>query len=327
MSRKIDVIIPTYRPGEELFELLDAIKGQSIHVNRIILMNTEKSFFKSLTKEMDFEKEYPGVEVYHLSKKQFDHGATRRSGVEKSDAEVFVMLTQDAMPANDHLLEELTKDLTGDVAVAYGRQLPRRDSGSLERVSRKFNYPEKSYFKGKEDLEKLGIKTYFCSNVCAAYRRDVYEKLGGFPSRAIFNEDMIYAAKAVQAGWRIAYEADAMVIHSHNYSCMQQFHRNFDLGASQADHPEVFASVKSESEGKKLVKYTVKALKDRGQLGMVPYFFTQSGFKYAGYLMGKHYEKLPKWLILWASDNKTYWKRSWKSDTKSTQKKHRTNTN
>ncbi|MBR6477755.1 MAG: glycosyltransferase, partial [Lachnospiraceae bacterium] len=322
----IDVIIPTYKPGEELFELLDALKGQSLPVNRIILMNTQRSCFQKLTKEMDFEKEYPGVEVYHVSKKQFDHGGTRRIGVEKSDAEIFVMLTQDAMPADERLLEELTKDLKGDVAVAYGRQLPRRDSGTVERVSRKFNYPEKSCFKGKEDLGRLGIKTYFCSNVCAAYRRDIYEKLGGFPRKAIFNEDMIYAAKAVQSGMRIAYEADAMVVHSHNYSCMQQFHRNFDLGASQADHPEVFGAVKSESEGKKLVKYTFTSLKDRGQLGLVPYFFMQSGFKYGGYLLGKHYEKLPKWLILWASDNKNYWKRYWKSEIKSTHKGHKKNT-
>ncbi|MFR5150572.1 MAG: hypothetical protein ACLTER_14385 [Ruminococcus sp.] len=50
---------------------------------------------------------------------------------------------------------------------------------------------------------------------------------------------MIYAGTMAKRGYGIAYAADACVIHSHNYSCRQQFHRNFDLGVSQADHPEI----------------------------------------------------------------------------------------
>ena len=76
-----------------------------------------------------------------------------------------------------------------------------------------------------EDVDKLGIKTFFCSNVCAAYKKSVYKELGGFVPRAIFNEDMILAGTMIKAGYGIAYAADAKVIHSHNYSGRQQFHR------------------------------------------------------------------------------------------------------
>ena len=48
----------------------------------------------------------------------------------------------------------------------------------------------------------MGIKTYFCSNVCAAYKKEVFRKLGGFERQVNFNEDMLFAAKAVQAGWK-----------------------------------------------------------------------------------------------------------------------------
>lgn len=319
---KVDVIIPTYKPGEELFELLDRLAQQTIPVNQVILMNTEYSYFKKLTKGMDFAKRYPFVTVFHLSKKSFDHGGTRRLGVQKSNAEIFVMMTQDAMPLDSQLLEKLTARLLGNVAVAYGRQLPNRKCGVLERTSRQFNYPAKSVLKGKKDLPQMGIKTYFCSNVCAAYRRDVYDELGGFVRRTIFNEDMIYAARAVEAGYLVSYEAEAKVIHSHNYTCLQQLRRNFDLGVSQADHPEIFASVKSESEGKKLVKSTIKALNDRGQARKIPSFILQCAFKYVGYLAGKNYRKMPKWLVLLVSDNRQYWK----NETKITRKRHKTNT-
>lgn len=304
---KIDVIIPVYKPGRELFELLDRISGQTLPVNRIILMNTEEGFFEEAVRGMDFYARYRNVRVWHLSKREFDHGRTRHCGVLKSKADIFVMLTQDALPADEFLLEKLTQNLSGRVAVSYGRQIAGKDSSVSEKISREFNYPKVSRQKGFEDLQELGIKTFFCSNVCAAYRRDIYDELGGFITHTIFNEDMIYAAGAVKKGYLISYEAQARVVHSHNYSCCQQFRRNFDLGVSQADHPEIFSAVKSESEGKKLVKAARRYLREKGELRKLPEFYLQCAFKYAGYLLGKNYKKLPKKIILWASDNKSYW--------------------
>ena len=60
----------------------------------------------------------------------------------------------------------------------------------------------------------------------------------------------------IQAGYAIAYAADAKVIHSHNYSGWQQFTRNFDLGVSHVQYPAVFDGVPPEGEGMKLVKKT-----------------------------------------------------------------------
>ena len=97
-----------------------------------------------------------------------------------SDAQAFVMMTQDAMPADRHLLERLVEALDGKVAAAYARQLPDAASSVFEKASRHFNYPEASRVKTLEDLEGMGVKAFFCSNVCAAYRRDIYDELGGF---------------------------------------------------------------------------------------------------------------------------------------------------
>ena len=118
---------------------------------------------------------------------------------------------------------------------------------------------------------------------------------------------MIYAAGVIRAGYGIAYEADAQVIHSHNYTNMQQLRRNFDLGVSQADHPEVFGNVTSESEGKKLVKETWNYLKRKKKLYRFPGFCLQCGFKYAGYLLGKRYQKLPMGWVLKLTASREYW--------------------
>ncbi|MDE5825781.1 MAG: hypothetical protein K2H91_14010 [Lachnospiraceae bacterium] len=118
---------------------------------------------------------------------------------------------------------------------------------------------------------------------------------------------MVYAGHAVTAGYSIAYAADAKVRHSHNYTCMQQFHRNFDLGVSQAEHPEVFEAVSSENEGVKLVKSTIKHLKRTKNWLQIPYLILSSGCKLIGYQLGKHYQSLPKGIVKWCSASKTYW--------------------
>lgn len=306
---RVDVIIPVYKPDRGFLTMIEKLQVQTVPVSRIILMNTEQKYLDRLLYGTTLEREHHNITVKHLSKREFDHGRTRNHGVKLSDADVFVMMTQDAIPADDFLIERLLTGLRGEkTAVAYARQLPGKDSSEAERYTRQFNYPEQSRVKTKEDLPELGIKTFFCSNVCAAYRRDVFDSLGGFVNRAIFNEDMLYAAKAVEAGYGIAYVSQAMVYHSHNYTYRQQFRRNFDLGVSQADHPEVFAAYPSESEGIRLVKSTVAHLKKKGMWNKIPSVIIQSGFKYMGYLMGKRYRRLPGRIVKACSSNREYWK-------------------
>lgn len=327
----IDVIIPVYRPGEDLVALLNRLYAQTVEIHKIILVETldkeEKTFMEEETSAegaesmesetsaeeaetsllLHLQKKYKKIELYSVKKEDFDHGMTRRMAVEKSDADIFVMMTQDALPADRKLIEKLTAPLMGDIAVSYARQLPRKNCRAIERFTRRFNYPEESLLKGKENLQVLGIKTYFCSDVCAAYRREIYEKLGGFVEKAIFNEDMLFAAKAVEAGYRIMYAAEARVLHSHNYSISQQFRRNFDLGVSQAEHPEVFKKVTSEKEGGRMVKETTEYLFTTGKVFLIPYFYLQCMGKYAGYFLGKHYKMLPAKTIKKCTANEAYW--------------------
>ncbi len=307
--RKIDIIIPVYKPDQKFLALVDKLEHQTVAVNKIIIMNTERQYFDRLVKGTSFFEKYRNVCVINLKKEDFDHGLTRRQGVEQSDAQVFVMMTMDAMPVEEDLVEKLTAPLEReDVAVSYGRQMAGKNSGEIERYTRKFNYPGKGCEKSAKDVEKLGIKAFFCSNVCAAYRRDIYDRLGGFVSRTIFNEDMIYAAGAIKAGYKIVYAADAKVVHCHNYTYRQQFRRNFDLGVSQADHPEVFAAVSSEGEGAALIRKTTVHLWKSGKKRLIPGLYISSCFKYAGYLLGKHYKGLPKCLVLKCTMSEEYWK-------------------
>lgn len=302
---KIDVIIPVHRPGKEFTELLQRLERQTFPIHRIWIMNTRS--------EVDVERltaAHTKVWVISLDKPDFDHGGTRDQAARLSNAEYLLFLTQDALPADEFLVEHLLAPFADKrVKAAYGRQLPREDCRELERYTRAFNYPEESRIKTAEDLPVLGIKTFFCSNVCAMYERETYLALGGFPRRTIFNEDMIYAGGLVKSGWAVAYAADARVIHSHNYSGRQQFHRNFDLAVSQVEHPEIFGGIASEGEGIRLVKKTAAHCLRTGKPWLVLTLFWQSGCKYLGYRLGRAYRRLPVWAVLRCTMNRPYWEK------------------
>jgi len=299
----VDIIIPTYMPDNTLDTLLAGLITQTRVPNRIILMNTRADGYN-----VERYNEFTGVEVHDIDKKSFDHGGTRDAAARISNADIMVFMTQDAVPADSHLIDKLLEPFDDDrVGAAYARQLPRDDCHMIERYIRSYNYPDQDQMKSLDDLPKLGIKTYFCSDVCAAYRRDLYTELGGFESPAIFNEDMILASKIIGSGHTIYYASGALVIHSHNYTNMQQYRRNFDLAVSQADHPEIFSGIPSEKEGKRLVLSAARYVMKAGRPWLVFPLFVSSIYKYLGYRKGMHYQKLSCSRILHCTANPDFW--------------------
>ena len=321
----VDVVIPVYKPDEKLKRLIEMLGKQSVPPGKLILMVTvdvdEAETTSGAKDRGEFEPEQflpetgekkgrfsesseiedrlaetgnteekatlPKIEVHRLKKSEFNHGLTRNRGVGFSEAEVVILMTDDAVPNDCNLIEQLLLGLSDEkTAVCYARQLPAEDAELPERFSREFNYPPESRRKTSEDLETLGIKAFFCSNVCAAYKRRIFEELGGF-TETIFNEDMIFARKALDAGYAIQYQAEAQVIHSHRFSNMEQLRRNYDLAVSQKLHPEVFSDVSSEKEGFKYVgkAYSYFRQNHRGYL-ILPFAVT-CGFRFLGYRLGK----------------------------------------
>ena len=225
--RTVDVIIPTYKPDKKFSRLLRMLELQTYPIRRIIVMNTEKSYWN--------DKGYEGIkglEVHHLTKAEFDHGRTRNQGARYSRADIMVFMTDDAVPADNQLIEQLMAafdrrgPLGESVIMAYARQLADKDCGLAERYTRSFNYPDQSRVKTRADLKELGIKTFFASNVCCAYDREKFWFQGGFTDKTIFNEDMILRAARCWRTTTPCLRGEARVVHSHNYGCMAQFHRN-----------------------------------------------------------------------------------------------------
>ncbi len=238
-----------------------------------------------------------GFGVREIDRNTFDHGGTRNLGARlatEQGAEILIFMTQDAIPANDRWLEELTAPIVSGQAVAtFARQLPRPEASLLEQFSRYFNYPGHSRRRTEADIPELGVKAFFFSNVCSAVRADVFWEVGGFPEHIIMNEDMTLAAKLLRAGHAIEYVAGAQVIHSHDYTLAQQFRRNFDVGAFFAGAGPELAGAKVGGEGLRFVREQLRYVVRHRRADLIPLVIAEAAAKFSAFQLGKRHRLLP----------------------------------
>lgn len=301
---KISLIVPTLNAGKYIVPLLQRLKEQTVPIDEIVVIDSA-SDDDTVEKVRQFE----GVSIISIDRKNFNHGGTRDQAIQKTTGDIILCITQDALPCDEHYVERLTAPFAEDekIAMASGRQVPRADANAIEKLTREFNYPEISFVRSKEDIPRLGVKTFFASDCCSAYRRSAYEAIGGFDKHILINEDMKIAAQFIYAGYKIAYVGTAGVWHSHNYNLKQQYTRNFDVSAFMTMHPELFANISATSEGIKMVKWVEKKLLSQGRLFSAAYYVVESGVKFLANRKGRKYKDMPEQKILKHTMHKNYW--------------------
>ncbi len=301
-SRMVSVIIPTLNAANSLNELLASLRGQSVIPCEIIVIDS------SSTDDTARIAGAGGAKVVRIKREDFDHGGTRNLGASMAAGEIIVFLTQDALPLNDRYIENLTRPLGNPgIAAAFGRQIPRGDAKPVEKFARSFNYPDAPVVKGRDDIGRLGIKTFFLSNVCSSFRKKELLACGGFPERIIMNEDMLLVSKLVLKGYEVAYVPEAKILHSHNYTLIEQMKRYFDIGVSLSDSPWILEYAKAEGEGAKFLKEEIRYLARRGEYGWIAYAAAEAVFKYFGFKTGLNYRLIPNALRKKISMHSYHW--------------------
>ena len=258
----ISVIIPTLNAEHEIEALLIALERQSIRPNEILVVDSA-----SEDKTIELVQKHKIVRLLEIDRQDFNHGTTRDMALNESSGDFVCFLTQDAVPVSDDYLKRLVAPMVEDsnIALVSGRQLPKANARRFEQLVRDFNYPDTPSVRSKGDLEKYGIKTFFASDTCSAYRRTAYLECGGF-DHVNTNEDMLMAAKFIASGMKVAYEPRAEVYHSHNLTPSQQFARNRAVGFFLETHADDLMQASEIGEGGRLVKAVSSQLLREGNL-------------------------------------------------------------
>jgi rhamnosyltransferase len=176
--------------------------------------------------------------LFTIAPRTFNHGLTRNAAIEQARGELVVLLVQDAVPANDSWLDELTAPLLADARVAgtFARQRPRPDASPLtrlylERAAVARNEPRtaapltSAAFAVLTPQDRLARCTF--DNVCSCIRRSVWTQI---PFRETpIGEDIEWAKEVLLAGHSLAFIPAAIVVHSHDRPAAYEFDRTCTL--------------------------------------------------------------------------------------------------
>jgi rhamnosyltransferase len=296
------VVIPTWRGEAFLPPLLAALRAQGRAPSRIIVADTASG---------DRGPELAraaGCEVLSVAPAEFNHGGTRNAAAALALEDFLVFLTQDAMPADAGFLGRLLAPFADPaVGAAYARQVPHDGATPPEVFARGRNYPATASRRTRADLPRLGVRGLFFSNVASAVRRSVFIEAGGFPADVIMNEDMVLCARVLDRGLAVAYAADAVARHSHDYSIAQQFRRYFDIGVFFAQQRELLRGISAGGEGMRFALAQLAWLLRRGH----PLWAARAPFeiaaKWLAFRCGRSYRRLPKRLVPRLSLHRSFW--------------------
>ncbi|MGE4546147.1 MAG: glycosyltransferase family 2 protein [Desulfurella sp.] len=271
----VSVVIPTLNAQDTITALLLRLRQEDIK-DIIVIDSSSKDNTQKIAKAFTDN-------VYIIEQKEFNHGLVRNFGLSLAKFNTVVFLTQDAILCKGAISRLVKKLDQQDVAIAFGRQLPKKNAKAFSKHLRLFNYPNYSIKKTLLLKKAYGVRLAFNSNSFSAYKKDIIQSLDGFP-KLDFGEDVYMAAKVLLAGYAVYYDSKACVYHSHNYSLKEEFNRYLAVGKfykSQKWITEAFG--KTSKEGFKYIADQLSFLFESNNLILLPEFLLKDLLKFIAY--------------------------------------------
>jgi glycosyltransferase involved in cell wall biosynthesis len=208
----VSVIVRTYNEEKWISGCLNAIFSQDFDEDfEVIIVDSE-----SVDRTVEIAKEFD-VQIIQVPKETFSFGKSLNEGAKFSSGKYIINLSVHAIPANKKWMMNLIENLKNPgVAGAYGKQIPYPNCHpSLKR--------DLSCFFGEKKV--VQVKNPKFSNANAAIKREIWER-EKFNERIIAGEDWEWARRVQSLGYRIVYEPNAVVYHSHNQTLSQVYVRS-----------------------------------------------------------------------------------------------------
>ncbi len=225
---KVSIIIPNYNRTGDLMKNLPLILGTE--ASEIIIVDdgsdqTPNSIRQLADKTQNYNSKVKIIE----NKKNLGFSSTINRGVKEAIGEIVVLLNTDVTPKTD-FLQPLVRhfndpkvfavgcldiSLEGEKEVQRGRGLAKWHHGFLIHKRGEVN---------KSD-------TFWVSCGSGAFRKDLWEKLGGLDSlyNPFYWEDIDLSYRARKSGYKIIFESLSQVIHRHDEGIIKQKFSQFSI--------------------------------------------------------------------------------------------------
>lgn len=300
----VSIILPTRNNENHIRDLLTSIFSQRFEGNlKVLILDSSNDrtpqIASAFSKKVD-------LRIIRVEPENYNYGGTRNFGASLTSCDYLVFISTDVDIRNDDWLKKLVTSLKDpSIAGVYGRQIPREDASPMEEFFIKYIYPNEKKVYFLRDNKKL--TDFFFSNTNSAIRYDIWEKIP-LPEM-LKSEDQEWAKRVLLAGYKIMYEPDAYVYHSHHYTLKKVFKEYFDSGATmpyiyndkRVDHPNFF------SEGLNYEVSQFRYFLEKNYTKYVPYSLGYDFMKFLGYSLGTKYNYMPKGLRKALSKKSNHW--------------------
>jgi GT2 family glycosyltransferase len=214
--RPVSVIVPTRDADAELEECLGAVLRQR-GVGPLELLVVDSGSEDDTVK---VARRF-GAKVLAIPRAEFNHAETRDRAVAAATSEFVLLTVQDAVLRQRDAISRLVSELERDpgLAAVSAQQVPRDDADLFgaflvhahNRVTRDARAAAQSPQPAMD-------------NVCAMIRRQAWEDVRF--RRIPFGEDLDFAVRARERGWRSTVSDSVRVVHSHRRPPVYHLRRN-----------------------------------------------------------------------------------------------------
>jgi len=223
------VVIPTNADENSLKLLIDKIKSQQgFKTLHIILVNSGNQDLSGIENLVD-------IKCVNIKPQEFSHGKSRNLGLEKADGDYVIYLSDDAIPASNHLFYDMCDTFSKDekIAAVTARQIPRSDSDLMSIFSLKEFYEFLELTGDRiistKDFEALNSyekrRSSQIDDVCSCYKHEILSKYKFADVQ--YAEDLEIGIRLVKDGFKIAQLFSTGVIHSHKRPASYYLRRSF----------------------------------------------------------------------------------------------------
>lgn len=204
------IVIRCYNEEQHIGRLLSGILQQTVQDVEIILVDSG-----STDVTLSIASRYP-VRILSIAPEAFSFGRSLNTGCAAATRPLVVIASAHVYPMYKDWLEQLLAPFRDpQVALAYGKQRGAETTQYAEH--RVFA----QWFPDETDLQQ---RHPFCNNANAAVRRELWDQMP-YDEELTGLEDLDWAKRATTAGYRLAYVAEAEVIHVHNETSAQTYNR------------------------------------------------------------------------------------------------------
>lgn len=207
---KVSIIIRCLNEGKHIGKLLEGIMAQSHKDVEIIVVDSG-----SRDNTLEIAKRYP-TKIVSIRPEDFSFGYAINVGCEAATGDILLFASAHVYPVYNDWLELMAKPFEDEhIAVVYGKQ----------RGDHRNKYSEHQVFaKWFPDESNLNQKHPFCNNANCAIRKSLWENQR-YDETLTGLEDLHWAKQIQEKGYRIAYQANATIIHVHEETWKNVFNR------------------------------------------------------------------------------------------------------